>query len=62
MPVLPQREMSITRLTAAQASGAVILIRLYVGLIFAGEGERVAVWEDEVWLSFEPSAAILLEA
>ena len=27
----------------------------------AGEGERVAVWEDEVWLSFEPSAAILLE-
>ena len=27
----------------------------------AGEGERVAVWEDEVWLSFDPSAAILLE-
>jgi putrescine transport system ATP-binding protein len=27
----------------------------------AGEGERVAVWEDEVWLSFEPSAAIVLE-
>ena len=27
----------------------------------AGEGERVAVWEDEVWLSFEPSAAILLQ-
>ena len=25
-----------------------------------GESERVAVWEDEVWLSFEPSAAILL--
>ena len=25
------------------------------------EGERVAVWEDEVWLSFEPSAAILLK-
>ncbi len=27
----------------------------------AGEAERVAVWEDEVWLSFEPSAAILLQ-
>jgi putrescine transport system ATP-binding protein len=26
----------------------------------AGESERVADWEDEVWLSFEPSAAILL--
>jgi putrescine transport system ATP-binding protein len=26
----------------------------------AGEAERVAVWEDDVWLSFEPSAAILL--
>ena len=28
----------------------------------AGEGERVAVWEDEVWLSFEPSAAIVLRS
>jgi len=27
----------------------------------ASEGERVAVWEDEVYLSFEPSAAILLK-
>jgi putrescine transport system ATP-binding protein len=27
----------------------------------ANEGERVAVWEDEVWLSFEPSAAIVLK-
>ena len=27
----------------------------------AGEGERVAVWEDEVWLTFQPSAGILLE-
>ncbi len=26
----------------------------------AGEAERVAVWEDDVWLSFEPSSAILL--
>ncbi|CAN5347976.1 ABC transporter ATP-binding protein [soil metagenome] len=27
----------------------------------AGEGERVAVWEDEVWLSFDPAAAIVLD-
>jgi putrescine transport system ATP-binding protein len=26
-----------------------------------GENERVADWEDAVWLSFEPSAAILLK-
>ncbi len=26
----------------------------------AGEHERVAKWEDEVWLSFDPSSAILL--
>ncbi len=26
----------------------------------AGEGERVANWYDKVWLSFEPSAAIIL--
>ncbi len=26
-----------------------------------GENERVADWEDDVWLSFEPSAAILLK-
>jgi len=26
-----------------------------------GEGARVAQWEDKVWLSFEPSAAILLK-
>ena len=26
----------------------------------AGEEERVAVWEDEVWLSFDPASAILL--
>jgi putrescine transport system ATP-binding protein len=25
------------------------------------ETERVAQWEDKVWLSFEPSAAILLK-
>ena len=26
----------------------------------AGENERVAQWEDKVWLSFDPSAVILL--
>lgn len=26
----------------------------------AGENERVAQWDDKVWLSFEPSAVILL--
>jgi hypothetical protein len=26
-----------------------------------GESARVAQWEDKVWLSFEPSAAILLK-
>jgi putrescine transport system ATP-binding protein len=26
----------------------------------AAEAERVATWEDEVWLGFDPSAAILL--
>ena len=38
MSILSQREVSITQLTATQASGAVVLIRLYVGLIFVGEG------------------------
>jgi putative oxidoreductase len=35
---MSQREVSIAQLTATRASGAVVLIRLYVGLIFAGEG------------------------
>jgi putative oxidoreductase len=35
---MSQREISLTQLTATRASGAVVLIRLYVGLIFAGEG------------------------
>jgi putrescine transport system ATP-binding protein len=26
------------------------------------EGARVADWDDQVWLSFDPSAAIVLEA
>jgi putative oxidoreductase len=30
--------MTLTQLTAARASSAVVLIRLYVGLIFVGEG------------------------
>ena len=35
---MSQREFSIASLTATRASGAVVWIRLYVGLIFAGEG------------------------
>jgi putrescine transport system ATP-binding protein len=26
----------------------------------AGEAERVAVWEDDVWLTFAPSSVIIL--
>ena len=35
---MTQRELSLTQLATTRASGAVVLIRLYVGLIFAGEG------------------------
>ena len=35
---MSQREISIAQLAATRASGAVVLIRLYVGLIFVGEG------------------------
>lgn len=35
---MTQREISITQLAATRASGATVLIRLYVGLIFVGEG------------------------
>ena len=45
---MPQRELSLTQLTATRASGAVILIRLYVGLIFAGEGVLKFVRPDEL--------------
>ena len=38
MSVMSQREISLAQLTATRASGAVVLIRLYVGLIFLGEG------------------------
>jgi putrescine transport system ATP-binding protein len=38
-----------------------VLVRVnHVNSKRAGEGERVAVWEDKVWLAFEPSSAILL--
>lgn len=35
---MSQRDISIASLTATRASGAVVWIRLYVGLIFIGEG------------------------
>src|ERR1700754_1835604 len=35
---MSQREISIAQLTATRATGAVVWIRLYVGLIFIGEG------------------------
>ena len=35
---MSQREISFAQLTATRASGAVVLVRLYVGLIFVGEG------------------------
>jgi uncharacterized membrane protein YphA (DoxX/SURF4 family) len=35
---MAQREISLAQVTATRASGAVVLIRFYVGLIFVGEG------------------------
>lgn len=35
---MSQREISLAQVTATRASGAVVLIRFYVGLIFVGEG------------------------
>ena len=35
---MSEREISIAQLTVTRTSGAVVLIRLYVGLIFVGEG------------------------
>ena len=35
---MSQREISLAQLTATRPSGAVVLIRFYVGLIFVGEG------------------------
>jgi putrescine transport system ATP-binding protein len=40
-------------------SGALVRVN-HVNERRAGENERVAVWEDEVWLSWEPSSAIVL--
>jgi putrescine transport system ATP-binding protein len=41
------------------ASGTVVSVNS-VNARRGAEGERVAGWEDEVWLSFDPGAAILL--
>jgi len=41
------------------ASGKVLSV-LSVNARRADEKQRVAAWEDRVWLSFEPGAAILL--
>ena len=45
---MTQREISLTHLTATRASGAVVLIRFYVGLIFVGEGVLKFVREDSL--------------
>jgi len=41
------------------AGGAVLSVNS-VNARRAGEHERIAVWEDKVWLAFDPSAALLL--
>ncbi|MGE3876952.1 MAG: ABC transporter ATP-binding protein [Parvibaculaceae bacterium] len=41
------------------ASGAMVRVNA-VNSKRAGENERVAVWEDDVWLTFAPSAVIIL--
>jgi putrescine transport system ATP-binding protein len=41
------------------ASGAVVRVNA-VNSRRAGEAERVAVWEDDVWLTFQPSSVIIL--
>jgi putative oxidoreductase len=40
--------MTLTQSTATRASGAVVLVRLYVGLIFAGEGVLKFVQPDSL--------------
>ena len=42
------------------ASGDIVSVNS-VNARRAGEAERVAQWEDKVWLSFDPSSAILLK-
>jgi putrescine transport system ATP-binding protein len=41
------------------ASGAMVRVNA-VNNRRAGEAERVAVWEDDVWLTFAPSSVIIL--
>jgi putrescine transport system ATP-binding protein len=41
------------------ASGAMVRVNA-VNSRRAGENERVAVWEDDVWLTFAPSSVIIL--
>ena len=41
------------------ASGRILSV-LATNARRVGENERVAQWEDRVWLAFDPSAAILL--
>jgi putrescine transport system ATP-binding protein len=41
-------------------SGALVSVNS-VNARRAGESERVAAWEDAVWLSFDPTSAILLK-
>ncbi|MCX8509078.1 MAG: TOBE domain-containing protein, partial [Rhodobacteraceae bacterium] len=43
-----------------QLPGGAMIFANSVNARRAGENARVAVWEDKVWLSFEPSSAILL--
>ena len=41
-------------------SGVIIRVN-YVNDRRGRESDRVAGWEDDVWLAFEPASAILLE-
>ena len=41
------------------ASGAMVRVNA-VNSRRAGENERVAAWEDDVWLTFPPSSVIML--
>ena len=45
---MTQREYSITHLAATRAPGAVLWIRIYVGLIFVGEGVLKFAREDSL--------------
>ena len=43
----------------AMASGALVSVN-NVNARRGGENDRIAQWEDKVWLSFDPSSAIVL--